>query len=115
MGPTSSTANPFWMDTMPQKKRTTRSTTTTVRDYATFAAEVRGLLDSTARGKGYNQTGPEGANVLFELVLNNIGNGEPTHALGEIVYKCQRYARKKNPEDILKAAAWCYLIWRHHK
>jgi hypothetical protein len=103
------------MDTMPRTKRTNRSTTTTARDYATFAAEVAKLMDGTAAGKGYNRTGLDGPNRLFEFVLDNIGAGAPTHALGEVVYKCQRYASKKNPEDILKAAAWCFLIWRHHR
>jgi len=35
------------------------------------------------------------------------------HALGEIVYKARRYAAKRNVEDVLKIAAWAYLIWKH--
>jgi hypothetical protein len=76
-----------------------------------FAAEVRALLEPTAAGKGYNQTGADGPNELFDFVEALAGGYG--HALGEIVYKARRFASKGNPEDVLKIAAWAFLIWRH--
>lgn len=80
------------------------------RTWAEFTKHVEALLAPTASAKGYNTTGIDGQNQLYEFVQSFAGNH---HALGEIVYKAKRYAAKGNPEDILKAAAWCFLIWRH--
>lgn len=81
------------------------------RTYERWAAEVRQLLDGTAARKGYNQTGPDDRNALYEFVKEmNQGDG---HALGEVVYKCRRFAALGNEEDLLKAAAWLFLTWRH--
>ena len=33
------------------------------------------------------------------------------HALGEITYKVIRYAKRRDPNDLLKIAAWAFLIW----
>lgn len=75
-----------------------------------FVAGVRSLLEPTAQGKGYNTTGVDGANQLYEFVQGVAGDG---HALGEIIYKAKRYAAKGNPEDVLKIAAWAFLILKH--
>lgn len=75
-----------------------------------FSGAVRDLVEGKAQDKGYNETGPDGPNELFDFVYGIAGDG---HALGEIVYKAKRYARKHNPEDLLKAAAWAYLILKH--
>lgn len=85
----------------------------TERTFERFSEEVEGLLSGTAKGKGYSGEGPNGVNRLYEFVQEM--NGGHAHALGECVYKVRRYAAKGNPEDILKAAAWCYLIYRHHE
>lgn len=76
-----------------------------------FAAGVKKLLDGTAAGKGYNNTGADGDNELFDFV-HDVGQGYG-HALGEIIYKAKRFAAKKNPEDLMKAAAWAFLILQH--
>lgn len=75
-----------------------------------FVTQVRALLEPTASAKGYSSTGADGPNQLFEFVHSVAGNG---HALGEVIYKAKRYAAKGNPEDILKIAAWSFLIWKH--
>lgn len=76
-----------------------------------FMTTVRDSMEGTARGKGYNQTGVDGPNALYDFVHDTIaGDG---HAIGEIIYKVRRYARKGNPEDLVKAAAWAYLILKH--
>lgn len=71
---------------------------------------MRALLEPTAAGKGYNTTGVDGSNQLYEFVRDVAGEG---HALGEIIYKAKRYAAKGNPEDVLKIAAWAFLILKH--
>lgn len=75
-----------------------------------FTSSVRALLEPTAQGKGYNTTGVDGKNDLYEFVHQVAGDG---HALGEIIYKAKRYAAKGNPEDVLKIAAWAFLILKH--
>lgn len=76
-----------------------------------FTSEVRGLLEPTASGKGYNTTGVDGENDLYSFVQSMSGGHQ--HALGEIVYKARRYAAKGNKEDVLKIAAWAFLILKH--
>ena len=81
------------------------------RTFETFIAEVRALLEPTAQSKGYSTTGVDGQNALYEFVQEMAG---PGHALGEIVYKARRYGARKNPEDLLKIAAWAWLAYKHH-
>ena len=79
--------------------------------FETFCEQVRALLDIDAEAKGYNQSGSNGPNQLYEFVRDTVGgNG---HALGECIYKLRRYATTGNPQDVLKCAAWCYLILKH--
>lgn len=82
------------------------------KNWETFVKETRELLEPTASGKGYNSTGVDGKNELFEFVSGIAG---PGHALGEIVYKAVRYKNKHQEDDLLKIAAWAYLIWRFGK
>jgi hypothetical protein len=77
-----------------------------------FVEEVRALMEPTAASKGYSTTGINGVNTLYEFV-EDMAEG-PGHALGEIVYKAKRYGKKRNPEDLLKIAAWAWLAYRHH-
>lgn len=83
----------------------------TERTFDAFCDSVGGLLNGTAEGKGYNRTGADGPNDLYTFIQEM--NGNAGHAAGEIVYKVRRYMAKGNPEDILKVAAWAYLIWKH--
>ena len=80
-------------------------------EFASFCLAVEGLLTGTAASKSYNKTGTEGPNLLYEFVREI--NGNDAHALGEIVYKVKRFSAKGNMEDILKAAAWCFLVWKY--
>ena len=80
------------------------------KTYSEFVRQVADLLEPTASGKGYNTTGIDGQNQLYEFVQTFAGD---KHALGEIIYKVKRYAAKGNAEDILKVAAWAFLVWRH--
>ena len=78
--------------------------------FASFCEAVRELLDETAADKGYQRTGLTGPNPMYAFVAETVGG--PGHALGEIVYKVRRYAARGNPDDLLKIAAWAYLVWR---
>lgn len=82
------------------------------RTYAEFQARVTALLEPTAKGKGYNTTGVDGENRLYEFVEETVGG--PWHAIGEIIYKAVRYRARGNPEDLEKIAAWAWLAWKHH-
>lgn len=75
-----------------------------------FARQVRALLEPAAAEKGYNATGADGENELFAFVQRMAGD---RHALGEIIYKVTRYAAKGHPDDLLKIAAWAFLILKH--
>jgi len=79
-----------------------------------FFTEVRTLLSQTAQEKGYNTEGSE-TNQLYEFVYSTLGVHQHTHALGEVVYKALRYSRKKDPDDLVKIAAWALLVWQHHE
>jgi len=81
------------------------------RSFDTFCDKVRCLLDPLAASKGYNGSGPDGDNALYEFVQAMTGGHH--HAAGEIVYKIRRFEARGNVEDVLKAAAWCFLIWKH--
>lgn len=83
------------------------------RTFQQFMDQVKGLCEGKAKEKKYNATGIDGPNQLYDFVHELTGG--PHHALGEIVYKVQRYAAKGNEEDILKVAAWAFLVWRRGK
>jgi len=78
-----------------------------------FSKEVQNLVEGNAAEKGYNTNGADGDNELYEFVQNL--SKSDSHAIGEIVYKAVRYTKKKDKKDILKIAAWAYLIWKYGK
>ena len=80
-------------------------------EFETFATAVHGLLSQTAAQKSYNRTGTDGPNPLYEFVREM--SGSDAHALGEIVYKAKRFSAKHDVEDVLKIAAWAFLIWKY--
>lgn len=83
------------------------------RTFQQFSEEVSKLMNGTAAGKGYAAEGPDGPNPLYEFVQTM--DGGHGHALGEIVYKARRFASKGNEEDVLKIAAWAFLVWKHNR
>ena len=80
-------------------------------EFDTFCAAIYALLSDTAAQKSYNATGTDGPNPLYEFVREM--SGGDAHALGEIVYKAKRFSAKHDIEDILKIAAWAFLIWKY--
>ena len=82
------------------------------RTFDTFVAAVREQLEGQAAAKGYNTTNVDGPNQLFEFLQTHT---DSYHAIGEIIYKSIRYAKKRNIEDIVKVAAWAFLVYKYHK
>ena len=80
-----------------------------------FAKEVEALLEDSARAKNYSARGVNGPNLLYQSIQEMTGGH--AHGCGEIIYKVRRFlssgARGGNVEDILKVAAWSFLIYRH--
>ena len=62
-----------------------------------FREAVQGILD---RG------GNKGYNTALRQICKNL-----PHALGEIVYKVVRYHVRRDPQDLVKVAAWAELEW----
>lgn len=77
------------------------------RSFSAFMREVGSQLGEGAEGKGYNSKGPDGENHLFHV-------SGVEHACGEIIYKAVRFRKRRSKEDMLKAAAWAFLAWKHH-
>lgn len=67
-----------------------------------FEEQVDLKLGVYAAAKGYD--GPAGP--LLSLCK------DLPHPCGEIIYKAVRYARKGDPDDLVKIAAWAKLIWQ---
>ena len=76
--------------------------------YNDFCNAVRGLLDKGAAEKGYSKGGADGENPVNDFMQVQF----PGHSLGEVLYKCLRYQAMGNREDLEKAAAWLYLVWK---
>ena len=86
------------------------------RGRMTFEQFVKGVhvhLAGDAEAKGYNRGGPDAENDLYRFIQQTVsGDGHP---IGEIIYKARRYAAKRDPRDLLKAAAWGFLILKHRE
>ena len=87
-----SSAAPGWMDsaalpqtTMPLTQRPVdnpkpyvyKGPHGTTAPFSEFVRQVEGLLDGTASGKGYNKTGADGPNELYDFV-RSIAGGDGT-------------------------------------
>lgn len=82
-------------------------------NFTAFVKEIKEICEKVAKEKGYNDTGVDGQNDLYQFV-QSIADGDG-HALGEIIYKTVRYSRKHDKRDLIKIAAWAYLIYKHGK
>jgi len=84
--------------------------TSDIKTFSEFVAGVKDLLEHSATEKGYNNTGVDGMNEMYQFVQNLSHNDN--HAIGEILYKCVRFTNKNDKKDLVKIAAWAYLIWK---
>ena len=57
-----------------------------------------------------SKVGNEAGNKGYDDALLELTGAE--HATGEIIYKAVRFRSKGDPDDMIKAAAWAYLLWR---
>ena len=80
--------------------------------YKEFTRDVNMLLGGTASGKGYSE-GADAPQEIYDFIIENLRTSPYQHALGEIIYKTVRFARKGNIEDIKKVAAWAFLVAKH--
>lgn len=78
---------------------------------SSFHEAIDGILLGQATSKGYHSKGHNGRQ-LYDFVHDLASNG---HALGEIVYKAIRYNRRKDRTDLVKIAAWAFLIYDKDK
>ena len=78
--------------------------------FDTFVAELREICEAAAKDKGYNNTGIDGKNDLYQFIQSI--SGSDSHAIGEIIYKAVRYSRKRDKKDLIKIAAWAFLIYK---
>lgn len=73
-----------------------------------FISLLRDMLAEKAVSKGYREDENYGrSNELMAFTDKHF----PGHALGEVVYKVVRYQTVKDPQDLVKAAAWAALKW----
>ena len=80
--------------------------------FAQFFRAVRQIVLGKAQEKGYSKGADGDGRELLDFIKSQFGD----HPEGEIVYKLIRWRSKKNPEDLLKAAAWIFLIYdQHHR
>ena len=79
--------------------------------FVAFCAAVESALAGKATDKGYHGGGPDSPNPLDDFSERFF----PGHRLGEVLYKCVRFRKKGNVEDLEKAAAWLFLEWRAAK
>lgn len=79
------------------------------KPFTEFVEEIVVLLEAKAKEKYYNDQGINGYNKLYNFVSDTVDG--PGHAIGEIIYKSRRYMAMKDKKDLVKIAAWAYLIW----
>ena len=80
-------------------------------EFDDFCRQVAELLQQKAQTKNYNQTGTDGPNLLYEFVRETVGGDH--HAIGEIIYKARRFEARGDIADILKIAAWAFLVFKY--
>ena len=78
------------------------------RTIGQFCLELDRMLGPVAKEKGYS-----GSGEVSDLISSMLGGDN--YNLGEVMAKVVRYKNKGNEEDLLKAAAHLYLVWRRGK
>lgn len=71
-----------------------------------FYLEMSEMVINNAKKKGYHGNDEDGR-VLFDFVTKY----SEGHSIGEIIYKAIRWTKKRDNKDIVKIAAWAFLIW----
>jgi hypothetical protein len=76
-----------------------------------FYLELEKAVIQKAKSKGYYVEGEDSGRNLFDF----IGKYAEGHSIGEIIYKAIRWTRKRDPEDLVKIAAWAFLTWDYNR
>ncbi len=76
-----------------------------------FYLEIEKVVSKKAKEKGYYVEGEDSGRNLYDF----IGKYASGHGIGEIIYKAIRWTRKRDPEDLIKIAAWAFLEWDHNR
>lgn len=76
-----------------------------------FYEEVEKSISQKAKEKGYSAPNSDTRRELIDFV----GKYAPGHSIGEIIYKAIRWTRKHDPEDLIKIAAWAFLVWDNYR
>lgn len=71
-----------------------------------FHKSLDEILLFAAKTKGYHGAATDGRKLFDEAHTENYG-----HPIGEIKYKLRRFQSTRDPIDIVKVAAWAFLIW----
>ena len=78
-----------------------------------FNKLVQESLEKHAERKGYNDTGADGDNMLYQFTKHiGASNG---HSMGEIIYKATEYMKEAREVLLIKIAAWAFLEWKYFK
>ena len=80
--------------------------------WVAFSNQVQSKVKDDAEKKGYGGSDEAKMQLMMET---EAGAPHCGHALGEIKYKVSRYIAKRASEDLVKIAAWAFLIyWKEH-
>lgn len=73
--------------------------------------QIKTLVFGKAKAKGYADNTEGDGRELLDFVNKHCAG----HTEGEIIYKVIRWGKKRDPEDLLKVAAWAFLAWDQHR
>ena len=76
-----------------------------------FNKLVQESLEKHAERKGYNDTGADGDNMLYQFTKHIGASGG--HSMGEIIYKATEYMKDAREVLLIKIAAWAFLEWKY--
>ena len=78
-----------------------------------FNRLVQESLEKHAERKGYNDSGADGENLLYQFTKHIGASGG--HSMGEIIYKATEYMKEAREVLLIKIAAWAFLEWKYFK
>lgn len=76
-----------------------------------YFLEIKKAVLQKAKEKGYYTQGEDSGRNLYDFIAKYATG----HGIGEIIYKAIRWTRKRDPEDLVKIAAWAFLEWDYNR
>lgn len=78
-----------------------------------FTTRVKEIITKHGTTEGYSTDGSEDSSKeAFDFTVSRFA-GRYGHPLGEVLSKLLRFSKKEDPTDLIKAAGWLALIYRH--